>query len=71
MSLVKLYYPELLIRYEDIQMMVLGELKNFERTENDGDLGDYILPIFLSKEECEKFYPDCKISCIMFGIYEN
>ncbi len=71
MSVVKLYYPELLIRYEDIEMEVFGKDVKFERTDSDGDLGDFCLPIFLSREECEKFYPNDKIGVMMFGIYDN
>lgn len=69
--MIKLYYPELLIRYEDITLDVLGKLVHFEPTEDDRDLGDFCLPIFLSKEDCQKQYPNEKIGVIMFGVYEN
>ena len=71
MSVVKLYYPELLIRYEDIEMEVLGKTVKFDRSEEDEDLGDFMLPIFLSREECEQHYPNEKIGVMMFGVYEN
>lgn len=69
--MVKLYYPELLIKYEDITLEVMGQLVRFEPGDGDGDLGDFCLPIFLSREDCEKQYPGEKIGVIMFGIYEN
>ena len=42
-----------------------------EPGDGDGDLGDFCLPIFLSREDCERQYPGEKIGVIMFGIYEN
>ena len=67
--MVKLYYPELLIEHTDIEIDFNGERMCLDNSNRD--LGDFILPIFLSRDECERLYPDTKIGTMMFGIYDN
>lgn len=71
--MMKLYYPEVLIDLNDIDMKVGDEIVQFNKSEDgsDDDLGDYLMPIYLDKGKAQKHHPGVKISTIMFGISDN
>ena len=67
--MITMYYPKILINYEDLDFVDNGVVKQFILSKNDTDLGAYFVPIFITREECEYHYPDSQIMEINF--FEN
>lgn len=64
--MITMYYPKILVNYEDLDFVEDGIIRNFTLSENDTDLGAYFIPIFITKEECLQNYPDSQIMEINF-----
>ena len=67
--MITMYYPKILINYEDLDFVDNGVVKQFILSKNDTDLGAYFVPIFITREECRYHYPDSQIMEINF--FEN